>query len=95
LGVREQERHSLPAAGFPTGDAIDRCSYAVKNDDRALCFLQNRLVFLVELFAGLKFEVLARLAPPLDLTLAIVTGLDVRFQFGKSASATCNPHGQK
>jgi hypothetical protein len=46
-----QELHFLPVADFLTGYTVDGCSYAVENDDRTLCVLQDRLVFLVELFA--------------------------------------------
>jgi hypothetical protein len=41
---------------FLTGDAIDRRSYPVGNDNRAFCVLQNRLIFFVQLLAGLKVE---------------------------------------
>jgi hypothetical protein len=54
-----QELYFLPVADFLTGHAVDRRSYAVENDDRALCVLQDRLIFLVELFAGVKVEIFA------------------------------------
>jgi len=63
-----------------TGDAIDRCSYAVEDDDRALCVLQNRLIVPVQLFAGFEVEIFARPAAPSDLALAIVIGLYLPFQ---------------
>jgi hypothetical protein len=59
-----QELHFLPVADFLTGYAVDRRSHAVENDDRAPCVLQNRLVFIVELLAGLKVEIFPRLASP-------------------------------
>ena len=74
-----QKLHLLPVADL-TGDAIDRRSYAVENDDRALCILQNRLVILIRLFAGLKFEVFARFTSPIDLALTVVIGLNVAFE---------------
>jgi hypothetical protein len=54
-----QELHLLPVADFPTGNAIDRRSYTVENDDRALCVPQNRLVVFVQLLAGFKVEIFA------------------------------------
>jgi len=75
--------HFLPIADFLTGHAVDGCSYAVKDDDRALCVLQDRLIFLVELFAGVKVEIFARLAAPIDLALAVIIGLNEPFQLGK------------
>jgi hypothetical protein len=75
--------HFLPVADFLTGNAIDRRSSGVENDDRALCILQNRLVLVVQLFAGVKVEILARLFAPVDLAFAVVIGLYVPFQLGK------------
>ena len=78
-----QELHFLPVADFLTGYAVDRRSYAVENDDRALCILQNRLVIVAQLLAGLKVEIFPRLAAPVDLALAVVIGLYLLFQPGK------------
>ena len=80
LVIPSNRRHFLPVADFLTRNAIDRRSYAVENDDRALCILQNRLVILIRLFAGLKFEVFARFTSPIDLALTVVIGLNVAFE---------------
>ena len=56
---------------------------ACKDDDRALCVLQDRLIILVELFAGLKVKILARLRAPVDLAFAVVVGFDLAFQLRK------------
>jgi hypothetical protein len=62
--------------------------------DRALCVLQNRLVILVELFAGVKVEIFAPVFAPVDLALAVV-GLDVPLELGKErvlpASSLASP----
>jgi hypothetical protein len=42
-----QELHFLSAADFLTGDAIDRYSYAVEDDDRTLSVLQDRPILPV------------------------------------------------
>jgi hypothetical protein len=78
-----QELHLLPVADFLTSHAVDRRSDAVENDDRTLCVHQNRLIVLVELFAGLEVEILAGLAAPVDLALAVVIGFDVPLQLAK------------
>jgi hypothetical protein len=69
-------RHFLPVADFLTGHAIDRRSDTVTDDDRALCVLQDRLICLVEQFAGVKVEIFARRR---QLALAVVIGLYLPF----------------
>jgi hypothetical protein len=51
--------------------------------DQTLCILQDRLIFLVELFADLKVEIFSRLAAPIDLAFAVLVALDPPFQLGK------------
>jgi hypothetical protein len=82
--------HFLPVADFLTGYAIDRRSYAVKDDDRTLCVLQDRPIFLIELFAGFKVEIFAGLAAPIDLALTVVIAFTRRFRRPNSASASCS-----
>ena len=78
-----QELHFLPVADFLTGDAVDRCSYAVENDNRALCVLQNRLVVFVQLLAGFKVEIFASFSAPVGLAFAVIVGLYVALQPAK------------
>ena len=75
--------HFPRVADFLTGYAIDRRFDAVKDDDRALCVLQDRLIFLVELFVGFKVEIFARLFAPIDLAFAVVVRFDEPFQLAK------------
>ena len=75
--------HCLPVADFLTGYAIDRRSDAVKEDDRTLYVQQDRLVFLAGLLAGLKVEIFAGLAAPVDLPLAVAIGLYLPLELGK------------
>ena len=70
-GARGRELHLLPVADFLSGYAVDRRSDAVKDGDRALLVRQDRLIFLVELYAGFKAEIFARLAWAFDLALAV------------------------
>lgn len=88
ISTRVKGRKCALVADFVTGYAIDRRSYAVENDDRALCVLQDRLIFFVELVADLKVEIFARLSAPFDLALAVVVGFDPLFSLEKSASAS-------
>jgi hypothetical protein len=51
----------LTVGDFLPGDAIDRDPDPVENDDRAICLLEDRLIFLVQLLADLEIEILAAL----------------------------------
>jgi hypothetical protein len=75
--------HFLPGANLLAGYAVNGRSDAVENDDRALGVRQDRLIFLVELFAGLKVEIFAGLAAPVDLPLAVAIGLYLPLELGK------------
>jgi hypothetical protein len=73
---------------FLTGYAIDRRSNADIVDDRKLCGLQYCLIFLVELVAGLKVEIFARLFAPFDLALAALVSHCRRAERQQSRSET-------
>ena len=81
--LARQILHLLPVADFLPGHGVDRRSDAVKDDDRTLCVHQARLIFLVELFAGFKVEIFARLAAPIDLAFAVEVGLYPLLEFVK------------
>jgi hypothetical protein len=57
--------------------------YLPRTDISGKSVLQDRLIFLVELFAGLRVEIFARLFGPVDLALAVVVGLYPPLQLGK------------
>src|SRR5215218_7746739 len=65
-GCRLPDRRRYPPSFLP-----------FENDDRALCVLQNRLVFFIQLFAGLKVEIFAGFPAPVGLALAGEIGLYV------------------
>ncbi|MGJ5074563.1 hypothetical protein [Bradyrhizobium oligotrophicum] len=81
--LARQKLHLLPVCDLLPGDAVDRDADPVEYHDRPVHLLEDVLVILRQLLAGLEGEILPRLFPPMSLTVAIMVALEPALQHSK------------